>query len=371
MALPRELVKGLLHKYLQASSRALWSSKYAPNESSELFNERAGRKIRDWLGAFFEYKNKIGEESDSFLNDFSEEPSCRAYQSIRENQWLLLALVVRGRAGTGKAAAVRAVARELGVDLQECGNHYNQTKYLKEKNESTQSESVKTAISRKVRLEKNAQMITKFMAPLEREKASENRKGQLIHNVGEVFPEAEANKFYGELARCVELSKIPFIMTDSCERLPRECEKYDVIEYDCGEGERIEQVLWAIYHIEHTLALDSLAEVEEGGLFAAINQQTAGVQPRQLVPLQKVREVCALFNYRLDYIFTFLQQHALEATNLRPLFIEKYKNYTQETFLQEIPLLTFQQNGSLEEGKPEKAEESGLTTQESEEERGK
>lgn len=127
----------------------------------------------------------------------------------------------------------------MGIDLQECGNHYNQTKYLKEKNESTQSESVKTAISRKVRLEKNAQMITKFMAPVEREKASENRKGQMIHNVGEVFPEAEAGKFYNELSRCVELSKIPFIMTDSCERLPKECERYDVIDYDCGDSERI------------------------------------------------------------------------------------------------------------------------------------
>lgn len=45
--------------------------------------------------------------------------------------------------------------------------------------------------------------------------------------------------------------------------------------------------------------------------------------------MHKIREVCVLFNYRLDYIFTFLQQHSLETINLRPLFIEKYKNYTQ------------------------------------------
>jgi broad-specificity NMP kinase len=51
----------------------------------------------------------------------------------------LLALVVRGRPGTGKSSAVRAIAHEMEIDLQECGNEFNQTKYLKEKNESTQS----------------------------------------------------------------------------------------------------------------------------------------------------------------------------------------------------------------------------------------
>jgi len=48
-------------------------------------------------------------------------------------------LIVRGRPGVGKTSAVRAVAKELNIDLQECGSDYNQTKYLKEKNESTQS----------------------------------------------------------------------------------------------------------------------------------------------------------------------------------------------------------------------------------------
>lgn len=80
--------------------------------------------------------------------------------------------------------------------------------------------------------------------------------------------------------------------------------------------------------------------------------------------MHKIREVCVLFNYRLDYVFTFLQQHSLENTNLRPLFIEKYKNYTQETFLQQISLLAFQQNAALEETK-EKPEDTALTTQDS------
>ena len=68
------------------------------------------------------------------------------------NHWQLSALVVRGRPGIGKTSAIRAVAHEMAIDLQECGNHFNQTKYLKEKNESTQSESVKTAISKKVKV---------------------------------------------------------------------------------------------------------------------------------------------------------------------------------------------------------------------------
>lgn len=53
VALPSRIAKGLLHKYLVGSVRALWSSKYSPNESSELFNPKAGHKIRDWLSAFF------------------------------------------------------------------------------------------------------------------------------------------------------------------------------------------------------------------------------------------------------------------------------------------------------------------------------
>lgn len=88
-------------------------------------------------------------------------------------------------------------------------------------------------------------------------------------------------------------------------------------------------MLWAIYHIEHILTINNLEEIKEEDLFETINQQTASVQPKQIVPIYKIREVCALFNYRLDYIFTFLQQHSLETINLRPLFIEKYKNYTQ------------------------------------------
>jgi hypothetical protein len=56
----------------------------------------------------------------------------------------------------------------MGVDLQECGNDYNQTKYLKEKNESTQSESVKTAYTRAPRPQPHAQMITKFLTAPER-----------------------------------------------------------------------------------------------------------------------------------------------------------------------------------------------------------
>lgn len=83
-----------------------------PKESSELFNVRAGTKIKDWLNAFFEYKNKICEESDSFLNDFSDDKSsCDIYKNIRINKWQLSALVVQGRPGIGKSSAIRAVAQ--------------------------------------------------------------------------------------------------------------------------------------------------------------------------------------------------------------------------------------------------------------------
>jgi len=85
--LEKKIVKNVIKKYVQANSRSLWSSKYAPKDCSELFNVQAGKKIKDWLYAFFEYKNKICEESDSFLNDIEEEKSCKIYNNIRQNQW--------------------------------------------------------------------------------------------------------------------------------------------------------------------------------------------------------------------------------------------------------------------------------------------
>lgn len=59
-------------------------------------------------------------------------------------------------------------------------------------------------------------MITKFMnPPAEKEGPKENKKMQMIHNISLVFPESDAHKFYNELSRCVSLSKIPFIVTNS------------------------------------------------------------------------------------------------------------------------------------------------------------
>ena len=59
MSKNNKIVKKIIKKYIQSNSHALWSNKYAPNDCSELFNVQAGRKIKDWLNAFFEYKNKI------------------------------------------------------------------------------------------------------------------------------------------------------------------------------------------------------------------------------------------------------------------------------------------------------------------------
>ena len=91
-------------------------------------------------------------EEDSFLNDFSSEIENKYYKAVQENQWDLVALIVRGRPGVGKTSAIRSVAKEMSIDLQECGSDYNQTKYLKEKNESTQSESVKSAYTKKIKV---------------------------------------------------------------------------------------------------------------------------------------------------------------------------------------------------------------------------
>lgn len=70
-------------------------------------------------------------EEDSMFSSMEAEKSNRIYQNIRENQWALLALIVRGRPGVGKTSAIRAVAAEMKIDMQECGSDYNQTKYLK------------------------------------------------------------------------------------------------------------------------------------------------------------------------------------------------------------------------------------------------
>jgi hypothetical protein len=69
VGLHKKIIKNIIKKYVQSNSHSLWNSKYAPNDCSELFNVKAGHKIKDWLNAFFEYKNKICEESDSFFND--------------------------------------------------------------------------------------------------------------------------------------------------------------------------------------------------------------------------------------------------------------------------------------------------------------
>lgn len=68
VALGREIIIGLLKKYLHSSPLSLWSRRYAPKQISELFNVAAGMKIKEWIDAFFEYKNKIIEE-DSFINE--------------------------------------------------------------------------------------------------------------------------------------------------------------------------------------------------------------------------------------------------------------------------------------------------------------
>lgn len=119
-------VESLLRKYLQSNSHSLWSNKYAPLCGEELFDSKAGHLIKEWLTAYFELRSQLTEDSESYPT-----PEEGLLGKVKERNWKLAALVVQGEAGTGKSAAVRAVARAMGVELQECGNDYNQTKYLK------------------------------------------------------------------------------------------------------------------------------------------------------------------------------------------------------------------------------------------------
>jgi hypothetical protein len=62
----KESVRNMLKKYIQSNSHSLWTFKYTPDNCSEVFNNKAGEKIKDWLNAFFEYKNKVCQ-NDPFL----------------------------------------------------------------------------------------------------------------------------------------------------------------------------------------------------------------------------------------------------------------------------------------------------------------
>jgi len=47
-----------------------------------------------------------------------------------------------------------------------------------------------------VKVDTKAQMITKFMPTIEKERPKENRKAQIIHNVSKIYPESDVQKFY-------------------------------------------------------------------------------------------------------------------------------------------------------------------------------
>lgn len=50
--------------------------------------------------------------------------------------------------------------------------------------------------------------------------------------------------------------------------------------------------------------------------------------------MQKINELCSLYNYRLDFIFTFMENHSdLQSINFTPILIEKFKLYSASTFL--------------------------------------
>jgi hypothetical protein len=368
-SLPLDSTGALLKKYLQSQPQSLWSNSYAPQRSCELFNIQTGALIKEWLQAFFEYKNKLNSEEDS-LNEVEYEKSNRIYRNIRDNQWELLALIVRGRPGVGKTSAIRAVAREMDIDLQECGSDYNQTKYLKEKHESTQSESVKNAYTKKPKVEKNAQMITKFMPAIEKEKPKENKQAQMVHSVSVIFPETEAHKFYNELGRCVSLSKIPFILTNSGEKIPKECDKYDIIDFESGEHERIHKVLWTITHLETLLPLAKAKEVQPEHLFEEINDQLEGFEWRELCTLEQIKEICELCSYRLDCTLTFLQhnRHRLPSAASLPFQLQKYRALNEDQLLEEIKFIDFQKlnHCSLDGPSHEKVEEPSNTQESTE-----
>lgn len=166
----------------------------------------------------------------------------------------------------------------------------------------------------------------------------------MIHNISIIHPVEEALKFYHELSRCVELSKIPFIMTNSGEKLPKECQKYDIIQFQEGSSERVDQILWVIYHFESLLLLNTAVEVKEEQVFEEIAHQIVLCQIKQLCSVDKIRDICILFSYRLDYIFTFLEHHRknIASINVFPLLIDKYKHLNEDQLLEQILFIDFQ-----------------------------
>jgi DNA polymerase III delta prime subunit len=50
---------------------------------------------------------------------------------MREFNWKLRGLVLKGRPGVGKTNTIFATAKDLGYEIYPCGNECNQIKYLK------------------------------------------------------------------------------------------------------------------------------------------------------------------------------------------------------------------------------------------------
>lgn len=73
-----------------------------------------------------------------------------------------------------------------------------------------------------------------------------------MHNVNNFYPREEEAKFFNELNKTVESSKIPFIMSLTGDKLPEALKIYDVIEFEEASVEEISRLLFLIYHIEKT-----------------------------------------------------------------------------------------------------------------------
>lgn len=56
-----------------------------------------------------------------------------------------------------------------------------------------------------------------------------------------------------------------------------------------------------------------------------------------------IKDICELYNYRLDYIFTFLEHHrkTLNQIDIFPLFLDKLKHMNEDQLLEEILFIDF------------------------------
>lgn len=92
--------------------------------------------------------------------------------------------------------------------------------------------------------------------------------------------------------------------------VPKECSNYDVVELGTVETVKAEKFFWAIYHLERLLPLNRMVEVEPVRMMDELQAQTDKAHFQELCGMAVVKELCQVYDYRLDVLFTCLQQNS-------------------------------------------------------------